>query len=339
MVGMGSIGQRHVRNLRTLLGSSVEISAYRVRKNNVVLNSKLETVPEADLEEAYNLRLVDSLEAGLAEKPDVVFVTNPNHMHLETALAAAKAGCDLFIEKPVSHQEEGLSSLLQVVEEKGLKCVVGYQLRFHPGFQKLQSLLNEQAVGTLLSAEIQFGEFIPNWHPYEDFRGYHAARKDQGGGALLSQIHDLDCAIALFGSPRRLVAMGGSKSFLNLEVEDTVDIQMECERNGKTFPVHIHQDYLQNPPNRFIRIVGDRGVVTWDYFQNKVTWVKAGGEKKEFTFAPWERNQMFMDELKNLLGVLQKKEVPVVSLQEACGSLRIALAAQKSLATSEQVVL
>src|SRR5579862_6426793 len=116
--GLGSIGQRHLRNLRALLGDSVEILAFRDRGGGPVLNADMTVREGANLEETYALRSFLGLAEALAERPDAVFVTNPNRLHLPIALAAARAGCHLFIEKPIADETEGVEELIEIVERK-----------------------------------------------------------------------------------------------------------------------------------------------------------------------------------------------------------------------------
>src|SRR3990172_1034433 len=139
----------------------------------------------------------------------MVFVTNPISMHIDTAIEAAKAGCNIFIEKPLSQNEQRVEELQQLVTEKGINCMVGYQLRYHPAYQHIKSMLQSRAIGKLVSADLHFGEWLPGMHPYEDYRESHAARSDQGGGVILCLSHEIDIAHWLFGKPEKIYAVGG----------------------------------------------------------------------------------------------------------------------------------
>ena len=195
-VGLGSIGQRHARNLRTLLGQDVELLAYRVRGLSHVITPRLTIAEGEDVEAALGIRVHRDLDAALAERPDVVFVTNPNTLHVPVAIAAANAGCHLFLEKPISHDLTGVDELLNVIERRRTICLVAYQLRFHPGFRALQRMLAARAIGRIIMTRVTFGEYLPGWHPYEDYRTMHVSRRELGGGVLLAQIHDLDAIFA-----------------------------------------------------------------------------------------------------------------------------------------------
>jgi len=279
IAGLGSIGQRHARNLRTLLGDDLELLAYRVRRASRVIDLDLTARP-GDPEAEYGIRSFDDLDEALAEQPDAAFVTNPSAFHVPVALAAARAGCHLFVEKPLSHSQAGVEELTRAVEERALVCLVGYQLRFHPGFRLLAELVSDGAVGTVLAAHFEFGEHLPGWHPWEDYHEAGAGRADQGGGVVLAQIHDLDLAYALFGVPRRVFAVGGKRSSLEIDVEDTIDILLDCEG----IAVHLHQDVLQKPPTRRYEVVGEDGKIVWDYYAQSVVRSRADGSRETTSF-------------------------------------------------------
>ena len=80
--GLGSIGQRHLRNLRALMGQDVEVLAYRSRGQSAVLNPDMTVQRNAVLETTYGVRSFTNLDDALSERPDAVFVTNPNTLHL-----------------------------------------------------------------------------------------------------------------------------------------------------------------------------------------------------------------------------------------------------------------
>lgn len=333
VAGLGSIGQRHVRNLRTLLGDAVDLLAYRVRKNSPVIRADLSAEEGGDVERAYGIRSFDDLDEALAEAPDAAFVTNPNYLHIPVALAAARAGCHLFIEKPVAHNLDGVEELAAEIERQGLVCFVGYQLRFHPAFGQLQRLLAEGELGAVLAVRIEFGEYLPGWHPYEDYRQLHVSRRAEGGGVLLAQIHDLDLVYALFGLPRRVFALGGKRSTLDVDVEDTVSMLLDCG-----VPVHVHQDLLQRPPVRVYELIGEDAKAVWDAHAGTLTVTPAGGEPNVLDVAV-DRNDLFLDQLRHFLACVRGDEQPVVDLAAGVDSLRIALAAQRSLETGEVVGL
>jgi len=338
VVGLGGIGQRHVRNLRTLLGSDADLLAYRVRRDSPTLTDSLGVEPGEDLEVKYGLRVFTDLDAALDERPDAVLVCNPSALHVPVALKAARAGSAVFIEKPLSDTMDGAAELVDEVERRGLVGMVGYQMRFHPNLQRLRALISDGAIGHVVAARIAIGEYLPGWHTYEDYRQMYASRADLGGGVILSQIHEFDYSSWLFGVPTRVFAIGGHLTRLEVDVEDTASVLLECMVDGRAIPVHIHQDYIQRPPTRTCEVIGDAGKVVIDLRQTSLTWYGPEGDIAESTADPtFERNRLFLDEMTHFLACLEGRETPRVTLRDGLDSLAIALAAKDSIATGQVV--
>jgi predicted dehydrogenase len=336
--GLGSIGQRHVRNLRKVAGDGVELLAYRRRGRRDVLTADMQIKNGASVEEEYGIRSFTDLGEALAERPDAAVIANPTSEHVRTARAAAEAGCHLFIEKPISHSTEGLAELLESVERRGLAAFVAFQFRFHPGLQRLHELISTGALGSIAAAHIVNGEFLPAWHPYEDYRDTHPARRDLGGGCLNIQSHELDYAQWLFGMPSRVYAVGGHLSNLEVDVEDSVSLLLSCGNGAGRFPVHVHLDYLQRPPQRVCEVIGDRGKVRYDYYLNQVELHNTDASDVHLErFDPFDRNDMFVNEIRHFLSCVRGVERPVVDLREGIRSLRVAMAAHQSLRTGQAV--
>ncbi len=339
VAGLGGIGQRHVRNLRSLLGDRVEIAAYRVRRLPQVVTERLDVEPGADVERRFDIRSFTDLDEALAARPDAVFVCNPSSLHIPVAIKAATAGCHLFIEKPLAHELAGVRELIAITESKGLAALVGFQMRFHPCFLRTRDLLAKGAVGRVLAVQAQVAEYLPGFHPYEDYRRMYAARRDLGGGVILSQIHELDYLYALFGLPRRVFAVGGHLSSLDVDVEDVASISMDFG-GDRPLPVHLHQDFVQRPPARTCRIIGDAGRIDIDFRDARVRRYGPSGEIEEDHVVPeFPRNQPFLDEMRHFLACIDGRERPVVSLRDGACSLRMALAARDSIATARVVEL
>lgn len=340
IAGLGGIGQRHARNLRTLLGENVELIAYRTRRSSLALNDKMQVQPDVDLESQLNIRVFKDLDEALTTAPDAVIVANPTSLHLPVARAAAEVGCHLFIEKPISHTFDGVADFLALVERKNLVTFVGYQWRFHPLLERLKQTLDQKSIGPVISVLAEFGEYLPGWHPYEDYRESYAARRALGGGVLLTQIHDFDYLGWLFGWPRRVFCSGGKLSSLDIDVEDTANTLLECELEGRRLPIHVHQDYVQRKPTRGCRIIGELGTIVVDLANASYCVMNERCELIEKqSFENFDRNQIFLAEMKHFLSCLDRNEISRLPVSEGAKSLRVALAAQESLRTGQVIQL
>ncbi|MFH1616600.1 MAG: Gfo/Idh/MocA family oxidoreductase [Planctomycetota bacterium] len=334
IVGLGSIGQRHLCNLRCLFGDKLDILAYRSIGRNMKICDNMTAETDVDLESIYNIKTYLDYDQALEQRPDAVIIANPTKLHVPAALKAANRGCHLFIEKPISAGLEEVNKLERIVKEKELIVLVGYQLRFHSCLQTIKKLLDQKSIGELITVYSEFGEYLPNAHPYEDYRAGYAARKDLGGGVLLSLSHEFDYLQWLFGMPVKLFALGGKLSGLEMDVEDTGSILMESTINGKSVAVHVHLDFRQNPASRTCCITGDKGKISWDYYSNRV--ILQVGEKKgweTFDFNPFERNNLFLEEMKYFINCVKTGKQTMVDICEGTKSLRIALASKRSMQT------
>ncbi|MFI5232766.1 MAG: Gfo/Idh/MocA family protein [Gemmatimonadales bacterium] len=333
IAGLGAIGQRHARNLRALRGGDIELMAYRSRRLRHVVTDTLTKDETRDVEAELGVRAFDDLDAALGAKPDAVFICTPSSRHLDIAQRAAEAGCHLFIEKPVSNTMAGVERLRATAVASGLVVMVGSQWRFHPCVRALRAAIEGGTLGRLVSAEITYAEYLPDWHPYEDYRTSYAARAELGGGVVLTQIHDYDLACWLFGTPRRVTATGGMLGALEIDVEDTVDARLE----GGRAPVRVRQTFAARPPVRTIMVTGERGSATLDMLGARLSF--SPPLAPEMSVAEYQRNRMFVDEAASFLESVGRREPPAVTLDDGITALRVALAVKESMQSQHTVDL
>ncbi len=313
--GCGSIGRRHIANLKAL-EPSCEIMAYRVRGE-----------PLGEFGKTHAIQEISGLDAALDWGPDAVFVTNPTSLHLPVAMKAAKRGMPLFIEKPLSHSLSGVNDFLRLCQKKKLLVLVGYKMRFHPSVLKIKSLVEKGTVGRVLAAKAQYGGYLPDWHPWEDYRGMYSAQKKLGGGIVLDAIHELDYLSWIMGPVKTVQAMGGRLSNLDIDTEDMVEMLLQF-RSGALG--NVHANYLQRPEYRSCQIIGEEGSIFWDSLK-KVVEVYCGCEKRWERHeepAGFEANAMFLAEMRHFLACLAGREKPLHTLQEARDILAVSLAAR-----------
>lgn len=312
IAGLGSIGRRHLRNLLSL--GVQDLLLYRTRPEPV--------------EEAPELPVFTDLDLALAAGPNLVVVSNLTAFHLGVALPAARAGCDLFIEKPVSHTWEGVEELLALVQQRRLVTLIGFDLRFEPGLRRVKSLLQEGRIGRVVSIQAQVGQYLPDWHPWEDYRQGGSARAESGGGVILDLIHELDYLLWLNDSVTDVACFADTVSSLEIETEDVAVLLLRF-RNGALGTVHL--DYLQRAPSRTCRIIGEDGTILWDALEKSVRWYEAGPARwEEFRYVEHDRNDRFREEMRHLLACHRREEAPIVDVAAGSRVLKLALAAKEA---------
>lgn len=321
IAGLGSIGRRHLNNLRQL--KVEDILLYR-------------TSPDP-LEEAPELPVFTDLKQALALRPDVVIVSNPTAHHLAVALPSARAGCHLFIEKPISHAWEGVEELLSTVKRQKVTTLVGFDLRFDPGLLMIKTLIEERRIGQVTAIQCQVGQYLPDWHPNEDYRTGISARQETGGGVILDLIHELDYVCWLMGPALRVACFARRVSGLEIETEDHAAILLDFESRAIGT---IQLDYIQRVPSRTCRVIGEGGTILWDHFANTVRWYEVAlGQWQTFEYKDFQRNDRFVAEMRHLLACLSGIEQPSVDVFDAGQVLKTALAAKESALTGRVVCL
>ena len=319
VVGLGSIGRRHARNWAALgLGE--------------VLVCREHGAPQPE-PLGVDARTFDDLHAALAETPDVVLVANPTSLHVATTRAAIESGAHVLVEKPLAASLDGVADLLRRAEEKKRLLAVGYNLRFHPGLARLRELLRQGAIGRPLAARAEVGEYLPAWHPWEDYRQSYAARRDLGGGVVLTLSHELDALCWVLGRPTCLVGLAQRSGALEVETEDVAEIVLRFA-NGALGSVHL--DMLRQPPRRFLEVTGEAGVLRWEYESNRLLIYSQAAcawrvEEGAPTFA---RNDTYLAELRHFAQAVAESRPaePLAGGRQGAAVLAVALAALRASA-------
>ena len=318
IVGLGSMGRRHLANLR-LIEPAAHITIWHQR-------SKRQGVAEAPSPADC---VVYNLEDALDTKPDAALITNPASLHIETGLALAREGVHLFIEKPLSNTLDGVDELLDLCRQWSLVLTVGYNFRFYRPLQVMRQALQEGRIGCIIALRAEAGQYLPDWRPGSDYWQGVSARRNLGGGAVLELSHELDYVRWLVGEVKTVSAQVGHLSDLEIDVEDTAEIILQF-RNGAIGSVHL--DMIQRPATRTCRIIGTEGTLAWDWSSHCVRLFSATTNTWSDLHPPKtiDRNEMYVAELRHFLDCVRGKEEPIVSGEDGRRVLEIALAVKRS---------
>lgn len=314
ILGCGSIGRRHARNL-TALGQT-----------DLVLFDPDPSARTA-LEGAPSASFVETIEEVWRSRPEVVFVTSPPHLHVSQAREAARRGCDLFIEKPLSHTWDGVDELSVEVEQRGLVSMVGCNMRFHPGPARVRELLTEGVIGRVISARIHAGSYLPEWRPGTDYRQSYSASDGKGGGAILDCIHEIDLALWYFGPGRLAAAASTPAETIGLDVEGTAEILIQHD-SGVLSSVHLN--FVQRNYRRGCEVIGSDGSLYWEFAEGMVRSVLADGTRTQTLLPGRGVDQMYRDEIAHFLGSVGRRASTGNTVKESLPALRIALAARRT---------
>ena len=316
VVGGGSIGRRHLQNMR-----------HRGIEHLAVVD--LDESRTRSLNTEFAIASFSSLTAGVDFRPDFVVICTPNHLHVQQALLVASSGVDLFVEKPLAHREEGLAELCELVASNRLVSLVGCNMRFHPGPAKVKQLLMENRIGRVLFAHVYVGSYLPGWRPGTDYRSNYAARRETGGGCILDCIHEIDLCRWYLGEVSELFCLAERVSSLEIETEDFA--VLICRHTCGAIS-EVHLDYVQRTYQRGCQMVGELGSIFWDYKSAEVRLFDGTTERWEEYAQPmeWSTNQMYLDEMQHFIDCVRKRESSVLPIGDAAELMQIVFAAKRS---------
>jgi predicted dehydrogenase len=320
VVGCGSIGLRHARNLRA---QGVELLVVDADHRRAEICAK-----EVDA------KVCGSLPEALALQPAAAFICTPSRLHLSAAMQAIQAGCDVFVEKPITDEMAGVADLAAAADAAGRIVMVGYNLRFHPVLEQARRWFMEGRIGHVVSARLHVAEYLPGRHPGEDYRQTYAAQKRLGGGVILDAIHEIDYCIWFFGMPQTVSCVCGKFSAMEMDVEDTAEILLSYDR----MVVSINLNYLQRPRRRWCELVGTEGTIACDLVAGSARLYQPSATEPEL-FAPAFRfDELYVREAEHFLTCVQERRDPVVDVEIGAQSLLIAECAKEASRSGRSMI-
>ena len=315
VIGIGSIGKRHINNLISL--------GY----NNIILVSRSGNVGE----NLTHLPCYSNTQLAIDNYPIThAFVCTPTSKHLlDLTILFENNIQNIYLEKPVSHTFEGIDELISVSKNVN-RFVVGFDLHFDPGLNKVRQLILDKNIGDILSANAFVGQYLPDWRPHEDHTKGMSASIEKGGGVLLDLVHEFDYIRWFLGTPSRLGSLVQHNNYLEIETEDLADVLIAFENNSTAT---IHLDYHQKKLVRNCIITGTKGTIKWDLSASQVDWIDKDKQEHQFNYKDFERNDRYVSIVKAFMNENEFDD-RLVNLDDALVSLKMVIATKKSAQTN-----
>lgn len=307
VVGCGSIGKRHIRNLT---GLNIVEDILIFTKNAQCLDN---------FEDKKKLKIVNAL-AFNDIKVDFAIIGNETNKHIDTAIFLAERGIHLFIEKPLSHNLDKAEILKEIAERRKVKVFIAYNLRFLGAMKYIKKQLSEKNVGDLYFAKIEVGQFLPSWKPNTDYRLSYSASRARGGGVSLDLSHEIDYMRYFFGDPCSWKVIKTKVS--NLEI-DSDDIFEGIYLFPDNFICNVHLDYLQADKKREIRIAGSKGTIVCDFVKKYIELTTDYGRTIINDEEMFDINRAYVDEMCHFIKVIKEDMNPNISLSDGVKALEL----------------
>ncbi|MDA8869501.1 Gfo/Idh/MocA family oxidoreductase [Methylophilaceae bacterium] len=294
IMGAGSIGQRHIKNLRQL---GIE--------NIVALRSKKGHYKK--LPQSLGVIEVSNMKEAIAHNPEIAVIANPSSLHLDSVRKVAEYVKGIFIEKPLSISSSKCDEIVEILNQHKVVSFVGHNLMFHPIVKNIMKFYDENDIGEIVNIQCQVGQWLPDWHPYEDYKNAYYARKDLGGGAALTLIHEIHLALELAGKPLSVVGEISEYEKLNLDIDTCSDLMIKHHAGAVS---QIHLDYLQQPSHRSGLVTYEKGWVAYDFSKNELVG-QISDEKIKVIWSDkkYDGNQPYIDQLKEFIGFVEEGRV------------------------------
>ena len=310
VIGSGSIGQRHIKNLK-LLG----IKDIQVFDNDKKL-LKL-------VEKKFKIKAQNELNF---DQIDCTLICTPPNSHIKLAKLALEKNSNIFIEKPLSDSLKNIDVISKIAKKKSLKIFVGYVFRFDKGLIKINKILKKNGIGDIVSFDAYEGWHLSNWRPWQKFEKSYTSSKKMGGGIILDGSHELNYLQWMGGQFDYVCSFYRKIPKMNVETEGISEIltQFSSKVIGR-----IHLDFINPNYNRHFEILGNNGSINWSYENLSFDIQKINGKKKSIKYEN-DPNKMYIDEMKHVINCINNKESNKISLEDAKKTLEISLLIKKS---------
>jgi len=315
VVGCGSIGKRHIKNLKDA--------------GHSVAGCEKDGERRSEAARSYDIEVFPTLDKALRKTYDAAFICTPTSLHIPMALKVAERGIHLFIEKPLSNSLKDVEKLISLAKRKRLITFVGCNPRFLPSLKRTKDLIDRRRIGKVLSVRASRGFYLPYWHPKEDYRKEYSARKSLGGGVIFDDIHDIDILCWIFGRVREVFCFSGKLSSLQIDTEDIAEIFFKFSTGTLA---QLHLDYLQRTYRSSYEFIGERGIIEWDYIKHTVRlYEEKTNEWKIFQGSIGEtHSEAYSEEIKHFIRCIKRGEGTINDLAAAKRVLETALACHES---------
>lgn len=327
IVGLGSIGKRHLRLARALLPDA-DIRVLRHQPTN--------EVPE------FANGCFFAIEDALRFLPQIAVIASPAPFHLATAQVLAAAAVHLLIEKPLSTSLDGVTHVLKTCKEQSTLLLTGYSLRFLPSLQRYRELIGEGVIGKVLSIRCEIGQYLPSWRPESDYRQSVTANKELGGGALLELSHEIDYLRWIFGEVEWVTSSLSRQSDLEIDVEDSANLILGFAPQAEEQQIigTLNLDLIRHDTTRACVAIGEKGSLRWDGLTGQVMIYRAGEKTWSELFRyQHQRDDSYQAEWQHFLACVSKSTAPLISGEDGLRVIEIIEAARRSAALGSRVAI
>lgn len=320
------MGKRRIRNLQHLKAG--EMIGFDLREDR-----------RREAEERYKIKTFGDFEKAMAEDPDALVISTPPDLHMKYAIIAAKENKHFFTEASVV--DDGMEELIRLIKGKRIVAAPSCTMRFHPAIKKIKELVDERAVGRPLVFTHHSGQYLPDWHPWEDYRKFYAAKKKTGAAREIVPF-ELVWLTWVLGDVKVISCFKGKISDLDVEIDDVYQLLLKFKSG---LLGHLLVDVVARYPTRHFRLLGEEGVIEWNWNTNLVRLYRA--EEKSWESYPADEGMpekgyiigegMYTEEMRSFLKAINGEAEYPYTFEEDWKILKLLYDAERSSDTGVHV--
>ena len=320
VVGLGSMGKRRIRNLQYLKAG--EIIGFDLREDR-----------RKEAEEKYKIQTFGDFEKAMAENPDTLIISTPPDLHMHYAIIAAKNNKHFFTEASVV--DKGMDKLISLIKDKKIVAAPSCTMRFHPAIKKIKELVDERAVGKPLVFTYHSGQYLPDWHPWEDYRKFYVSRRVTGAIREIVPF-ELVWLTWVLGDIEAVSCFKGKLTKLETDIDDAYQLIMKF-RSGVLG--HMLVDVISRVPDRTCKFFSEEGVIVWEWGEKTRVYTAKDRRWREYAekkgtvvkgYSDKIKEEPYIEEMRSFIRAIRGKDPYPYTFEEDLRVLNILNAAEKS---------
>lgn len=325
ILGCGSIGKRHIKNLIKIGCNPKKITGLdpRIDRLNQVKKLGISTT-------SSSLKKLLKKEKFFAS-----IVCSPTNFHIKQGILLAKNNIHILMEKPLCNNLQGSKKLEKILKKNKVFFMIAYIFRFNPMIEKVKNLIKRKSIGKVLYVRGEFSEYLPDWHPWENYRNFYMAKKSMGGGSILDQSHLFDIMHFIFGDFKEVIGFNSKISNLQVKADDVSEMILKFKSG---LIASLHTDMFGRKHRKDFEIKGINGNISCDFYKQEVTFYNSKNKKtkifKNFFNDP---NSIYIKELKHFFSCINKKTKSIATFDDSVKTMKLILATCKSSKLGKKV--
>ncbi len=329
VIGLGSMGNRRIRNLLAL----------EIKRSDIIGLDK-DNKKREQAEKKYKIKTFDNLDEAMKKKPDALIISTPPNTHIDFAMEAAKNNKHFFTEVNILDDLKKLEALIEEIRGKNIVASPSSTFRYNSLIKKMKKIVENEDLGRPLSFTYHVGQYLPDWHPWEDYRKFYVAKKEPSACREIS-IFELSWIKWLLGNIKTIACKKTKLSDLDIESEDTYNFILKFD---KKILGNMQIDVISRQPVREFKLILEKGTIIWNQIKKTLKVFDAEeNEWEEFR----EKNtaekgylageSMYIEEMKNFIDAVNGKEKYDYTFNEELETIKTLFAAEESSDTKKSI--